>query len=42
MLRFVPDHRKIKNMCKHAVKKLPFVKCGTLESVPYQYTTKEM
>ena len=25
MLRFVPDHLKIKKMCKHAVKKLPFV-----------------
>ena len=23
-LRFVPDHLKCKNMCKHAVKKLSF------------------
>ena len=25
MLRFVPDHLKTKKMCKHAVKKLPFI-----------------
>ena len=25
MLRFIPDHLKTKKMCKHAVKKLPFV-----------------
>ena len=26
MLRFVPDQLKTKKMCKHAVKKLPFVR----------------
>ena len=31
MLRFVPDHLKTKKMCKHVVKKLPFV----IEYVPY-------
>ena len=25
MLKFVPDHLKTKTMCKHTVKKLPFV-----------------
>ena len=25
MLKFVPDRLKVKNMCKHAVKKLPFL-----------------
>ena len=25
MLKFVPDHPKTKNMCKHAVKKSPYV-----------------
>ena len=25
MLKFVPDHFKTKKMCKHAVKKLPFI-----------------
>ena len=25
MLKLVPDHLKTKKMCKHAVKKLPFV-----------------
>ena len=25
MLKFVPDHRKTKKMCKHAVKKLPYL-----------------
>ena len=25
MLKFVPDHLKTKKMCKHAVRKLPFV-----------------
>ena len=24
MLKFVPDHLKTKNMCKHAVKKITF------------------
>ena len=26
MLKFIPDHLKTKNMCKNAVKNLPFVK----------------
>ena len=25
MLKFVPDHLKTKKMCKHAVKKLPYL-----------------
>ena len=25
ILKFIPDHIKIKKMCKHEVKKLPFV-----------------
>ena len=25
MVKFVPDHLKTKKICKHAVKKLPFV-----------------
>ena len=25
MLKFTPDHLKTQKMCKHAVKKLPFV-----------------
>ena len=25
MLKFVPDHLKIEKICKHTVKKLPFV-----------------
>ena len=25
MLKFVPDHLKTKEMCKHAVKKLPYL-----------------
>ena len=25
MLKFVPDHLKTKRMCKHAVKKLPYL-----------------
>ena len=25
MLKFVPDHLKTKKICKHAVKKLPFI-----------------
>ena len=33
MLKFVPDHLKTKNMCKHAVKKLP----NLLIYVPDQY-----
>ena len=38
MLRFVSDHLKIKNMCKHAVKKLPFV----TRYVPDRYKTQEI
>ena len=26
MLKYIPDHLKTKNMWKHAVKKLPFIK----------------
>ena len=26
MLGFIPDHLKIKQNCKHAVKKVPFLK----------------
>ena len=33
MLKFVPDHLKTKKMCKHAVKKLPFV----IRYLPDQY-----
>ena len=25
MLKFIPDHLKLKKMCKHAVKKLPYL-----------------
>ena len=25
MLKFIPDHFKTKKMCKHAVKKLPYL-----------------
>ena len=25
MLKFIPDHLKTKKMCKHAVKKLPYL-----------------
>ena len=35
MLKFVPDQLKTKNMCKHAVKKLPYL----LRYVPDQYKT---
>ena len=38
MLKFVPDHLKTKKMCKHAVKKLPYV----LRYVPDQYDTQQM
>ena len=38
MLKFVPDHLKTKNMCKIAVKKLPFV----IMYVPDRYKTQEM
>ena len=38
MVRFFPDHRKTKKMCKNAVKKLQFV----IKYAPDQYKTKEM
>ena len=38
MLRFVPDQLKTKKMCKHAVKKLPFVR----RYLPDRYKTQEM
>ena len=38
MPKLVPDHLKIKKMCKHAVIKLPFV----IRSVPDRYNTQEM
>ena len=34
-LQFVPEHLKIEKMCKHAVKKLPFL----LRYAPDQYRT---
>ena len=36
MIKFVPDHLKTKKMCKHAVKKLPYL----LRYVPDQYVIK--
>ena len=36
MLKFVPDHLKIKKTCQHAVKKLPYL----LRYVPDRYTTQ--
>ena len=38
MLRLVPDHIKTKRMCKHAVKKLPFL----IKYVPDRYKTQQM
>ena len=38
MLREVPDHLKTKKMCKHAVKKLPFV----LRYVLHRHKTQQM
>ena len=38
MLRFVTDHFKTKKMCKHVVKKLPFV----TRYVPNQYKGQQM
>ena len=35
---FSPDHLKTKTICKHAVKKLPFV----IRYVPNQYKNQEM
>ena len=37
MLKFILDRLKTKNMCKHAVQKLPY----TLVYVPDQYKTME-
>ena len=36
MLRLAPDRLKTKTMCKHAIKKLPFV----IKYVPGQYKTQ--
>ena len=38
LLNFVPDRLKIKKICKHAVKKLPFV----ITYVRDQYNTQQM
>ena len=38
MIRFVPDHLKTKNMCKHAVTKLLFI----TGHVPDRYQTQQM
>ena len=38
MLEFVSDHLKTKKMCKHAVKKLPYI----LRYVPDKYNTQQM
>ena len=38
MLRLVTDHLKNEKMCKHAVKKLPFL----INYVPNQYKTLQM
>ena len=38
MLKFVPDHLKTKKMCKHAVKKLPYL----LRYVPDWYKAQQM
>ena len=38
MLKFCPGHLKTKSMCKHAVKKLPFL----LRYIPDQYKTQQM
>ena len=38
MIRFVPGHLKTKNMCKHAVTKLPFI----TGHVPDRYQTQQM
>ena len=37
MLKFAPDHLKTKKVCKHAVKKLPYL----LRFVPDQYKTQQ-
>ena len=36
MLKFVSDHLKTTRMCKHAVKKLPYL----LRYIPYRYKTQ--
>ena len=38
MLKFVPDYLKTKKMCKHAVKKLPYLSRYVLD----QYKTQQM
>ena len=38
MLRLVPDHIKINKLCKHAVKKLPFL----IKYAPDRYKTQRM
>ena len=38
MLKFVSDHLKTKKMCKHAIKRLPYL----LRYVPGQYKTQQM
>ena len=37
-LKFAPDHLKTKKMCKHTVKKLPFV----IRYVPDRYKAQQM
>ena len=38
MFKFIPGHLKAKEMCKHAVKKLPF----PIRYVPDGYKTQQM
>ena len=38
MLKFVPDYLKTKTICKHAIKKLPYL----LRYVPDQCKTQQM
>ena len=38
MLKFAPNHLKTKKMCKHAVKKLPFL----IRYVPDEYKTQQL
>ena len=38
LLKFVPDHLKIKKMCKHVVKNLPYL----LRYVSDQHKTQQM
>ena len=37
-IKFVPDHLKTNKMCKHAVKKLPYL----LRYVPDKYKTQQI